>query len=334
MDSGIPIPEPHFRRVSGIGIPDTNTPSTQFLKEPGKLGELMNQKRRILIVDDEESVLTVLKSSLKKLGEDYEVQAVNNGLKALQLLESFAFDVVVTDYQMDQMNGLELLEAIRSIQPETKVIMITAYGTDELEAEARRMQAYEYLTKPLEIDSFRQVVLAALDDMAFSRPGILILSEKRYREAVDLLEQLIMDVGGRCLMLADAGGRVIARVGDADNLSLEQIVPLLGGGISTLIEVGRTLDGNTDAINLTYREGERENLYIVNVGRQILLILVVDRTAYSSRLGSVWYHARQTAVNLRQTVGDMDFASAPQDFLKDNLSNAFEDELDKLFSSD
>ncbi len=294
----------------------------------------MNEKRRIMIVDDEESVLTVLKSSLKKLGADYEVQAVNNGLKALQLLETHAFDVVVTDYQMDQMNGLELLEAIRSIQPETKVIMITAYGTDELEAEARRMQAYEYLTKPLEINSFRQVVQAALDDVAISRPGILILSEKRYREAVALLEQLIVDVGGRCLMLADAGGRIIARVGDADHLALEQIVPLLGGGISTLIEVGRMLDENTDAINLTYREGERENLYIVNVGRQILLILVVDRTAYSSRLGSVWYHARQTAVNLRQTVGDMNFASAPQDFLENNLPNAFEDELDKLFSDE
>lgn len=294
----------------------------------------MNEKRRILIVDDEESVLTVLKSSLKKLGEDYEVKAVDNGLKALQLLETHAFDVVVTDYQMDQMNGLELLEAIRSLQPETKVIMITAYGTEELEAEAQRMQAYEYLTKPLEIDSFRKVVQAALDDVAISRPGILILSEKRYREAVDLLEQLIIDVGGRCLMLADAGGRIIARVGDADHLALEQIVPLLGGGISTLIEVGRMLDDNADAINLTYREGERENLYIVNVGRQILLILVVDRTAYSSRLGSVWYHARQTAVNLRKTVGDMDFASAPQDFLENNLPNAFEDELDKLFSDE
>ena len=294
----------------------------------------MSEKRRILIVDDEESVLAVLKSSLKKLSEDYEVQTVDNGLKALQLLESYAFDVVVTDYQMDQMNGLELLEAIRSVQPETKVIMITAYGTTELEEEARRMQVHDYLVKPLEIDSFRQVVRSALTDAATSRPSSLILSDTSYRQVVGLLEQLIVDIGGRCLLLADAGGRIIARVGDAEHLALEQIVPLLGGGISTLIEVGRFLDDNTDAINLTYREGERENLYIVNVGRQILLILVVDRSVYSSRLGSVWYHARQTAVSLRETVGDMDYVGAPQVHLEGNLPNAFEDELDKLFSTE
>ena len=293
----------------------------------------MIEKRRILIVDDEEALLTVLKGSLKKLGAEYEVLTVTNGPKALHLLKSYTFDVVVTDYHMAEMNGLELLEAIREIQPETKVIMITAYSTNELEAEARRLKAYEYLTKPLEIDSFREVVQSALDDIAISRPGILILSENRYRKAVTLLEQLQMDVGARCIMLADAGGRIIANVGDEGDLALDQIVPLMGGGISTLIEVGRTLDGNPDATTLTYREGDRENLYIINVGQQILLILVIDHASYSSRLGSVWYFARQTAVNLRQTVGDMDFSNAPQDFLERDLGDAFDDELDKLLLS-
>ena len=87
----------------------------------------------------------------------------------------------------------------------------------------------------------------------------------RYREAFDLLEQLLQDVRARCLLLADAGGRVMAQLGNQTNLPVEEIVTLLGGGISTIIEVGRSLDNNPDAISLTYREGDHEGLYVVNL---------------------------------------------------------------------
>ena len=294
----------------------------------------MSEKQRILIVDDEVSVLTVLKGSLKKLGDSYEVDTAANGMKALAQLKERPYDVVVTDYQMDGMNGLELLDAVHAINPDTRVIMITAYGTGRLEMEARQREAYEYLTKPLEIQAFRQVVQDALDEMAISRPGILILSDKRFRHVMELMEELKMDVGARFLFLSDAGGRVLARIGEPDTLVLEEIVPLLGGGISTIIEVGRALDGNVNTINLTYREGDRENLFIVNIGQQILLTIVVEQAAYSSKLGSVWYYARKTAVALREAVGDIDFTSPPEMLLDDDVQQAFDDGLDDLLLFD
>jgi len=297
-------------------------------------GEHMSEKQRILIVDDEVSVLTVLKSSLKKLGDGYEVDTAANGLKALAQLRERPYDVVVTDYQMDSMNGLELLDAVHAINPDTRVIMITAYGTDRLEMEARQREAYEYLAKPLEIQAFRQVVQDALDEMAISRPGILILSDKRFRHVMELMEELKTDVGARFLFLSDAGGRVLARSGEPDTLVLEEIVPLLGGGISTIIEVGRALDGNVNTINLTYREGDRENLFIVNIGQQILLTIVVEQTRYSSKLGSVWYYARKAAVALREAVGDIDFTSPPDMLLDDDVQQAFDDGLDDLLLFD
>jgi CheY-like chemotaxis protein len=118
--------------------------------------------KRILIIDDEEPVLTILKHSLKKLGPDYEVLTADNGFAALDKLQTQQFDLVVTDYNMEQINGLELIEAINHLQPAARVIMITAYGSDALEAEARRLQVYRYLTKPLEINDFRRVVREAL----------------------------------------------------------------------------------------------------------------------------------------------------------------------------
>jgi CheY-like chemotaxis protein len=288
--------------------------------------------KRILIVDDEEAILTILKGSLKKLGPDYEVVTVKDGFTALDQLQEQQFDLVVTDYNLAYMDGLELLETIRYIQPDTRVIMITAYGYDLLEAEVQRLQAYRYLTKPLEIKAFRRIVQEALGETAnVNRPGVLVLSDQKYREINTLLEHLRAEVSGRCICLTDPDGRIIARTGDIEKLPTEEIGTLLGGGIATLQEAGRTLDGDADAINLAYREGKREDLYAVNIGQQLLLILVINRGPYSSRLGSVWYHARQAVVRLRETLSEAEYAN-PQQIFSEAIDQAFNSELDKLFN--
>lgn len=291
-------------------------------------------KKRVLIVDDEQSVLYVLKNSLRKLGDQFQVKTAEDGVDALALLHEQDFDLVVTDYRMAGMDGLELLEAVREIRPHTRVILITAYGSEKLEAEARRLEAYRYLTKPLDIEAFRRIVKESFQgDIAVSRPGVLVMSDERYRKVMALLESLQGDVGGRCIILTDANGQVIARSGDLANLHLEEMASLLSGSMATLQAAGQTLDGNEDTINLSYREGERDNLYAINIGQQLLLILVIENSRYSSRLGSVWYYARQTAVSLRQTLGEAEHATASHIF-DDDFDNAFDDELDKLFGDD
>jgi CheY-like chemotaxis protein/predicted regulator of Ras-like GTPase activity (Roadblock/LC7/MglB family) len=287
-------------------------------------------EKRILIVDDEESILTILKSSLKKLGSDYQVVTATDGFIALDYLKVNSFDLIVTDYNMASMDGLELLESARYLQPKARVIMMTAYGNNALESEARRLQAYRYLTKPLEINAFRQIVQEALADLVVNKPGILILSDKRYEQVNRMLEQLRAEVGARCVILTDAEGRPIARIGDLEKLPLEEIGSLLGGGLATLSAAGRTMDGDTDAINLAYREGKQEYLYALNVGQQLLMFLVINRNPYSSRLGSVWYHARQAAISLRETLGEEEYAE-PEHVFDEGVGQAFDEELDKLF---
>jgi CheY-like chemotaxis protein len=133
--------------------------------------------KRVLIVDDEESILIVLKNSLTKLGPGYQVTTVNSGLVALDQMVAQSFDLVVTDYSMAQMDGLELLAAIRYVQPDIPVIMMTAYATDALEQEAHRLRIYRYLTKPLDINVFRRVVQEALGDETVSRHDTFAISD-------------------------------------------------------------------------------------------------------------------------------------------------------------
>jgi DNA-binding NtrC family response regulator len=81
---------------------------------------------------------------------------------ALDEFNKQKFDLVVTDYNMPRMNGLELLKIIRSMQEDLPVIMVTSHGDAALENEARRLQVYDYLTKSMHISVFRQTVEAAL----------------------------------------------------------------------------------------------------------------------------------------------------------------------------
>ena len=95
------------------------------------------QPKHILIVDDDAAVVLTLAASLERLGDAYIVDTCNNGLDALHKIEHNAYDLLMTDYSMPGMNGLELARATREIAPATSIIMMTAYGTSELREQAQ-----------------------------------------------------------------------------------------------------------------------------------------------------------------------------------------------------
>lgn len=117
-------------------------------------------KSRILVVDDEESIREFLDIMLRK--EGYEVTLAEDGAKAIDLLKKKTFDMVISDLQMPQVTGLELLKHVRDGFPDLLFMMITAFGTTETAVEAMKMGAYDYITKPFKIDEVRIVIGNAL----------------------------------------------------------------------------------------------------------------------------------------------------------------------------
>ena len=104
-------------------------------------------KHLILIVDDEPGQRQLLRAALER---DYQVVAAADGTEATQLMESRAFDLVITDQQMPGMDGIELIRWTREHAPETPVIVLTAYGTVQTAVEAIKLGAHDYLNKPLQ----------------------------------------------------------------------------------------------------------------------------------------------------------------------------------------
>jgi DNA-binding NtrC family response regulator len=115
----------------------------------------------ILVVDDEKSILFSLKAALQK--EGYQVRTASDPQEALRLIEPGAFQVIISDYNMPVMNGLEFLKKVRQLDADTVFIMMTAYGSEKLAIEAMKEGAYDYFSKPFEIDEMRLVVAKALE---------------------------------------------------------------------------------------------------------------------------------------------------------------------------
>jgi DNA-binding NtrC family response regulator len=110
----------------------------------------MLSRFHILVVDDEPVQRELVGGFLKKQG--FEVIATDSAERALELFRQDAFDLVLTDQKMANMSGLELLQAVHTINPETPVILITAFGTVEAAVAALKQGAIDYLTKPVNLD--------------------------------------------------------------------------------------------------------------------------------------------------------------------------------------
>jgi len=116
---------------------------------------------KILLVDDEPSILNVLATLLRKQG--HETVASTGGEEARALVRDQAFDLMLTDIKMEPVNGLQLLEEMRAVHPETSVILLTGFGSIKTAVAAMKGGAFDYVTKPFKVDELLLTVERALE---------------------------------------------------------------------------------------------------------------------------------------------------------------------------
>jgi two-component system response regulator PilR (NtrC family) len=137
----------------------------------------VSTKARILVVDDERSMQEFLEILLRR--EGYDVTCVGDVDGALLALESDDFDVVISDLQMPGKTGLDLLHALREASPETVALVMTAFASTETAIAAMKEGAYDYLTKPFQVDEIRLVLEKALEKKLLARENRRLRSELR-----------------------------------------------------------------------------------------------------------------------------------------------------------
>ena len=116
---------------------------------------------RILVIDDEKSIRNTLMEILSY--EGYEVTEAQDGSEGLKLAEKEKFDIILSDIKMPKMDGIEVLEKLQELSPETPVVMISGHGNIETAVEAIRKGAFDYISKPLDLNRMLVTIRNAMD---------------------------------------------------------------------------------------------------------------------------------------------------------------------------
>jgi len=146
------------------------------------------KRPKILVVDDDTAMRELMKLSLGK--EGFDVSAAASSADALDAVASGTFDVIVTDIYLGDGTGLELLEHCRTHSPQSKVILVTAHGTIETAASARRLGVFDYLAKPFDIQELSARLRAlerrlGMEKQTEIRIGPVLLDTAAHRVTVD-----------------------------------------------------------------------------------------------------------------------------------------------------
>lgn len=153
-------------------------------------------KGRILIADDEQIILSLLENILQQ--EGYDVQSVNSGEKALEVLRNELYDLFILDIIMPGIDGLEVLRNAKLLSPDLRIILLTGHGSLETAIEALRQGAHDYILKPVLPNEILSSVSRALARRAEQVQKRLLLEQidtsvKRLRDAEGFEQQLSVE---------------------------------------------------------------------------------------------------------------------------------------------
>jgi DNA-binding NtrC family response regulator len=149
---------------------------------------------RILIVDDEPFNLDLLEQELTDRG--YAVERANDGAEALRKNEAGHPDLILLDYMMPGLNGLDVLQEIRTSESDVPVVIMTAHGSIEIAVRAMKLGAYDFIVKPFEPDHIALTVRKAIEHVRLKRGAALVAeeSDERYRLVVGKSPQMVQAV--------------------------------------------------------------------------------------------------------------------------------------------
>jgi DNA-binding NtrC family response regulator len=142
----------------------------------------MINPNQILVVDDDLEMQNLLRICLAP--PEYDVTVTGNGRQALEMLETGQFGVAILDLMLPDLDGIKILRRIREQRPEIEIIVLTAYASLETAIEALRLGAYDYVTKPFDVDTLRSAVRRAVEkqNLALERERAEETLQQRNRE--------------------------------------------------------------------------------------------------------------------------------------------------------
>lgn len=140
---------------------------------------------KILIIEDEAAIRRVLKKIISEENDAYQVEEAEDGLQGIEMIKDTDFDLVLCDIKMPKMDGVEVLEKAKKIKPETPFVMISGHGDLDTAVNTMRLGAYDYISKPPDLNRLLNTVRNALDRK------VLVVENKRLKKKVSKNYEMI-----------------------------------------------------------------------------------------------------------------------------------------------
>jgi DNA-binding response OmpR family regulator len=263
------------------------------------------EAKKILAVDDAVQITKTLTDVLGVAG--YSVRTAPSGERALQIMESANFDLVITDLKMTGMSGMDLAQLVFQRWPGVPVIILSGYGDLDSVIGALRSGVTDFIKKPFSADEVLSVVdraignnrarasSAATQAAKGERPPRMYNFPAREVEQIDAaLTRLRTQAGAETAMLIEEAGYIIAAKGltkDADQDTLTTLIINIRSNASSLA----SMLGEQQDFAMTFMEGQRVSLYTTAVGRGLYLVIIASK---GSKQGVVWLYAKEAATEI------------------------------------
>jgi CheY-like chemotaxis protein len=278
--------------------------------------------KHVLIVDDAPDILFLLTHSVKRLGPDFKVSTAMDGVEALELIQQRQFDLVITDYMMPGMTGLELAQEIRQRSPDTQVLLMSAYDTIALREQVETMKLGGYLGKPFSVPDILgmvQRIVAQTRQTVSQEPA---KSPVRSQTVFEQLKLLHNQTGSQCVLLLNSDGQPLQMVGQVDRSKVSRLAMFVAANFLTVSELATLLDDNSSVFKSIYHEGSKYSIYAYDINGEFLLAVLFGSV---SKPGTVWFYTKQAATNLAPLLGQR---GAPE--VLDDKTTTVAEEFDDL----
>jgi DNA-binding response OmpR family regulator len=255
-------------------------------------------RKRILIVDDDEKLATLLQESLRTLEEDYDVATAGGTDEALARFSKRPFDLVITDLMMPEVDGLQLLEALKAINPSVITVAMTAFDSEEIRAKAGGFGIYRYLAKPFSVHEFRQCVRDAFEETEQTQEAA-VFSEEQIKAIERNLSSLRTSVRAHSVALIDSAQNIVSIQSVERDLDMTSLCnALVKGNTAVVAEIARLLGGQPTC-RLSYHEGGDYNVCLYALNKDFSLVIVFGQGV---KVGQVWFYAKQVVDDLQHSL--------------------------------
>ena len=252
--------------------------------------------KRILVLDDDPDLLFLVAHGVKSLSPDYQVGTANSAVAALELVQKQNFDLVVTDFMMPQMTGLELVPKVREISPGTQFVLMTAHhDTKRVQGNIKELGLAGFVGKPFVLADLLEIVQRVVKETSVTVEQAKIDVASLKKTIDKLLRDLWQQTEARSIVLVNTNGTPIHRVGSDEPAVISRLSTFVSANFLAVAELSSLFGDNESIFKSSFYEGNNYNIYAYNINGDYFLAVLFG---CDTKPGTVWFYTKQAAAEL------------------------------------